>query len=160
MATVLEIRTAVDRLHCELKEVAKSAEPASWHWKKDETTWSIAQIIAHVAEFECFFADDVRRLHAEPGTRFGRTMEHEQRLNAVALNGGESVHSLLSNMNNSQRCVTEVLSELLDEDLDIEGVNPKFGTKTIEWVVAHFIVEHLEKHLDQLRRTLDAYSST
>jgi hypothetical protein len=159
VTTVAEIRSSVEQFHRKIEETCSSVDTIALHWKKDPDTWSVAQILAHVAEFEHFFGDDVRRLHDSPGCPFGRTMEDAKRLNAVMLTGNESRAELLANLSEGRQYFLTVLDDLTDVDLSIEGTNPKFGTKSIDWVIGHFIVEHLEKHASQLQRTLAAYES-
>lgn len=157
MATVAQISEAVQRLHAELTETAKAVEPAGLHFHPDENAWSVAQILAHVAEFEHFFSTDVLRVKADPGAKFGRTMEHEARLQAVRLNGSETLEQLLQGISSSEAETLGNLGQLSDSDLHVEGTNPKFGNQTIEWEIGHFITEHLEKHIGQIKRTYQAY---
>lgn len=157
MASVADIQSTVRRLHAELNETAKKVEPQALHFHPDENAWSVAQILAHVAEFENFFTTDVLRLRENPGSRFGRTMEHEERLQAVQLTGQETPEDLLGRVAESEQVTLSRLGELTDADLSVTGTHPKFGEQTIEWELGHFITEHLEKHIGQLQRTHAAY---
>lgn len=157
MASVADIQANVKRLHAELTEEAKRVEPEAVHFHPDENAWSVAQILSHVAEFENFFTIDVLRLRDNAGGRFGRTMEHEARLQAVELTGHESLGELLGHVDASLQSTLSRLGELSDMDLLVKGTHPKFGEQTIEWELGHFITEHLEKHIGQLKRTHAAY---
>ncbi|MDQ0190262.1 putative damage-inducible protein DinB [Alicyclobacillus cycloheptanicus] len=157
MATVKEITQELSRLHDALVEEAQKVKPEALHFHPAEDAWSVAQIMAHVAEFEHFFSTDVLRVKANPGTRFGRTIEHAERLQAVALTGTETWEALLEGLSRSKEEMLRNLNQLTDADLSIEGTNPKFGTQTIEWEIGHFLTEHLEKHAGQIRRTYQAY---
>jgi len=157
MASVKGISELIRKLHEELHETSRTVESEALHFKPDENAWSVAQILAHVAEFEHFFSNDVVHVKINPGTKFGRTMEHEARLQAVQLKGMETLDSLLKGIQQSEQETLQNLSQLSDEDLLIEGTNPKFGNQTIEWEIGHFITEHLEKHIGQLKRTYQAY---
>ena len=134
--------------------------PSELHWKADDSTWSVAQILAHVAEFEQFFSQDVLRLRDTPGTSFGRTMEHADRVQAVQLTGSEALEDLLQSIEHSRQVTVDMLDGLTDADLLVEGNHPKFGVRTIEWEIGHFLTEHLEKHIGQVNRTKLAYQQS
>lgn len=152
MTKVSDLEQTLRRSHLKLDEIARFVEPHNLHWKADESTWSVAQILAHVAEFEHFFTQDVLNLRENPGAKFGRTMEHEKRLEAVRLTGAETLDPLLLGIEQSKQETLAMLASLSEEQLQIEGTNPKFGTRTIEWEVEHFITEHVQKHIEQIER--------
>jgi len=149
---VREIRASIQQLHTDLEQTVSKMGPKELHFKSEEGTWSVAQILSHVAEFEHFFSQDVLNVVANPGTSFGRTMEHEARLKYVDLTGCETLAALLEGMEWSKQETLQMLSTLTDEDILIEAENPKFGSKTIKWQINHFIVDHLVKHLGQIQR--------
>ncbi|WAH36336.1 DinB family protein [Alicyclobacillus dauci] len=156
---VRKIEASVQQLHAELERAAVKVRPEALHFKPAEDAWSVAQILAHVAEFQNFFSQDVLHVKANPGTNFGRTMANEERLNAVNLTGSETLAALLEGVNRGRQATLHMLSRLTDDDLLTEAVNPKFGTKTVDWVIEHFITEHLEKHIGQVERTHRAYQA-
>lgn len=157
MASVVEIQDEVRRLHAELTKAATQVEPQALHFHPDESAWSVAQILSHVAEFEDFFTADALHLRDNPGSKFGRTMEHEARLKAVDLTDRESLDNLVQGIEQSEQQTLARIGQLSDSDLDIKGTNPKFGEQSIAWELGHFITEHLEKHIGQLNRTHSAY---
>ncbi|MCL6600937.1 MAG: DinB family protein [Alicyclobacillus macrosporangiidus] len=160
MGSVVSIREQVLELHERLERTARCVKPEALHWRPEEQAWSVAQILAHIAEFEHFFSSDVLNLKQHPGARFGRTMEHPERLQAVELTGDETLDTLLDGVHRGKHEVLAMLDALTDEDLAIEGTHPKFGTRTIEWEIGHFITEHIEKHIGQVERTYAAYCKT
>ncbi|WAH35633.1 DinB family protein [Alicyclobacillus dauci] len=159
MSKVSQTSEVVVGLHRDLADTVSGLDTEALHWKADESTWSVAQILAHVAEFEHFFSEDILHLKANPGTAFGRTMENVDRIRAVDLDGSESLEELLQRIDVSQHETLDMLSTLSDDDLLIHGSHPKIGERTIEWEIGHFITDHLEKHIGQIRRTLEAYHS-
>ncbi|AEJ43744.1 DinB family protein [Alicyclobacillus acidocaldarius] len=157
MESVAFIRNRVLQLHEELERAVEDISSEALHWKPSENAWSVAQVLAHVSEFEHFFSSDVLNLKANPGARFGRTVDHPERLRAVALSRDEALEDLLEGVRRGKQEVLSMLGALRDDDLEIEGDNPKFGRRTIAWVIDHFIIEHLEKHIGQIRRTYAAF---
>ncbi|GEO25346.1 hypothetical protein AAC03nite_11310 [Alicyclobacillus acidoterrestris] len=156
---VRKIATGIRELHADLERAAVKVAAPALHFKPSEDAWSVAQILAHVAEFEHFFSQDVLHVKGNPGTNFGRTVTHEARLEAVNLSGTETLVTLMEGLNRGKQEVLHMLSRLTDDDLSIEAVNPKFGTQTIAWIIGHFITEHLEKHIGQVERTHRAYQA-
>ncbi|OFW81307.1 MAG: hypothetical protein A2201_06825, partial [Alicyclobacillus sp. RIFOXYA1_FULL_53_8] len=114
MTTVSELAQTVRQLHLKLDETARSVEAHNVHWQADESTWSVAQILAHIAEFEHFFTQDVLNLRDHPGAKFGRTMEHEKRLEAVQLTGAETLDELLLAVEQSKQQTLAMLASLSD----------------------------------------------
>lgn len=160
MGRVEKLKETLTELHQHLRTtvdgVAREDEQAL-HWKQDDETWSVAQILAHVAEFQHFFGQDVKHLQQNPGAQYGRTVEHADRLNAVRLSGTETGSELWRGVSKAKEEVFAILGEFSDTDLDIVGTNPKFGHQTIGWVIGHFITEHIEKHIGQIQRVHKAY---
>ncbi|MFB5188781.1 DinB family protein [Alicyclobacillus fastidiosus] len=160
MTTTAEIKSKLLELHGELEHTVTGLTLSELHWKADAATWSVAQILAHVAEFEQFFSQDVLRLRDNPGTSLGRTMDHADRVQAVQLTGTESLQDLLRSIEQSRQVTVDMLDNLSDADLLAEGSHPKFGVRTIEWEIGHFLTEHLEKHIGQVNRTKLAYQQS
>ncbi|MBX5437216.1 MAG: DinB family protein [Alicyclobacillaceae bacterium] len=157
MDTVTSIRQRVVELQSRFRQVAAGVEPDALHWRPAPDAWSVAQILAHAAEFQSFFAKDVLHLRDHPGAGFGRTLEHPERLRAVELTGAERLDGLLAAFDQGCQDTLRMLDALQDADLAVEGTHPKFGRRSVAWEIDHFITEHLEKHIGQVERTYNAY---
>ncbi|PWI57126.1 DinB family protein [Sulfoacidibacillus thermotolerans] len=152
-----EFIATVEQLHNRLEQVIRRLDDQMLHWKPNENAWSIAQILAHIAEFEHFFSQDILQVAHHPLEKFGRTVEHEDRIKAVQLTGQEAREQLMQATRRGREEVLHSLHSLSDSDLQIEGFHAKFRYQTIEWQIQHFITEHLEKHIEQIQRTQAAY---
>src|SRR5579884_3185668 len=74
----------MERVQQSYLDTLSQADNRALHYRVAEDKWSLAQVLAHVAEAREFFLREIERLKAEPGTRMGRTMQDEHRLAAVA----------------------------------------------------------------------------
>jgi uncharacterized damage-inducible protein DinB len=151
----------VDELHADLERTVRPLGREQLHWQPSGDGWSIAQVLAHIAEFQPFFVGELLRVKADPSLKWGRGLAHPQRLAAVEQGGGASLDELWPRVDAAHRQTVEVLKGLSDADLAIEAehVNPKFGRQSTAWLVEHFITEHLEGHIAQIRRNLAAMGS-
>ncbi len=132
------------------------ADEHSLHHRIADDKWSLAQVLAHVAEAREFFLGEIERLKSAPGVRMGRTMQDERRLAAVANTETLSAGELRSRLVRSHNEVMRVLKSLAESDLRIMGehVNPKFGRQSLGELLQHFVIEHSLKHAEQAKRCL------
>lgn len=142
-----------------IEEVAALPEEAV-RWKPAPDQWSILEVLAHVEEAVEYWLEELGRVIANPGVSWGRTLQDERRLAAVAQASQRSTDEVLQGLRRVRRLVQERLSKVRDEDLEIAAphVNPKFGTQSMRFLVEHFLVEHLEAHLKQIARNLQRYA--
>lgn len=161
-ANTLQERIArVAALYQELDQVVAQVTPDQYQWQPAENVWSVAEILAHIDEFPSFFLGELLKVKANPDVRWGRTMDNPARLQAVAQGKGRSLAEARQRLAASREHVLATLGSLTDADLTIEAehVNPKFGRKSMGWLVDHFIIEHLENHIKQIRRNLGQYAA-
>ncbi|MGI8614723.1 MAG: DinB family protein [Nocardioidaceae bacterium] len=118
--------------------------------RDDEESWSAAEVLAHLGEFPRFFADDLRRLLADPAVPVGRTVEHEERLAAVASAKDKGVHELIAAMENAFADLADAVSRLGDDDLQLVTENRKYGAEPLTAFLARYVLGHKSGHLDQL----------
>ncbi|WP_079527393.1 DinB family protein [Halobacillus hunanensis] len=127
-------------------------------WKPSEDEWSILQVHCHVNESLNFWTEDL--LGAVNGNeKWGRTLKHEGRLAAVENVEGTNIQEIRSQIEASRDRVVNELGKLDPSVLDMEKehVNPKFGVKPLSFLVEHFIVEHVDKHVSQAERNVNNY---
>lgn len=144
-----------------IEEVAALPEEAV-RWKPAPDQWSILEVLAHVEEAVEYWCEELGRVMANPGVSWGRTLQDERRLAAVAQASRRSTKEVLQGLARVRRLAQERLSRVLDADLEITAphVNPKFGIQSMRFLVEHFLVEHLEAHLKQIARNLQRYAET
>lgn len=159
MTKCAELMEKIEELHDQLDRKRDAFSEVDVYWQPDEDSWSVMQVLVHIAEFEPFFMNELKNVVQNPGVSWGRTMQHEGRLRAVEEGKHDRLDEVYDRIRQSKEYVTSVLKQLRDEDLQIESphVNPKFGVKSMEWLVNHFIIEHLETHLKQLDRIVNQY---
>lgn len=118
--------------------------------RDDEHTWSAAEVLAHLGEFPRFFAADLRRLLADNAVPVGRTVEHEERLAAVAGAAGKGLDELTGAMADAFADLADALSGLRDSDLRLVTQNRKYGAEPLTAFLARYVLGHKRGHLDQL----------
>lgn len=126
-------------------------------WKPAPEVWSILEILSHLEEAVPYWAKEIQRVVARPGVEWGRNHENEVRLAAVAAASQRGVKDVLAGFQTGvQRAVVE-LTKLRDEDLIIESPsrNPRFGIKSMSFVLDHLLVTHLRGHLGQIERNVE-----
>lgn len=148
------MREELRRSQKELLAALNQADSTSLHHLASEGVWSLAQVIAHISEARRFFIAEVLRVASSPGTRMGRTMNHPARLAAVETHAQDSSEQLGNALVASHAELMAGLDKLDDAALDIPGEHVKFGHQTLREFIAHFIVEHDQKHVQQAQRCL------
>jgi uncharacterized damage-inducible protein DinB len=142
------IDTLLDRVH--------SLDEATLRKKPSPEEWSVQEVLCHVAEANSFWLNELRRVVRSPGP-WGRGMDHEGRLAAVDHRKPDEV---ITEIKEGKKLVDAVLSELREEDLDVEAPhrNPKFGNRPVSFLLDHFMVEHIDRHIKQIDRILERIS--
>ncbi|MGJ9384405.1 DinB family protein [Salipaludibacillus sp. CF4.18] len=160
MATV-NIQDSIQSVHTSLDHIIQTAEglkEETIRWKPSEEEWSIMQILCHLVEALQYWLDEIEHLLEFPDTEWGRGLQHEGRLMAVAESAVErqSVQDVLKEIEAEKVSVEKVLSKLDEEKLNREAPsrNPRFGTKPLSFIVDHLLVEHASKHDGQIQRNL------
>lgn len=113
-----------------------------------EGKWSIAQVIAHLAQFELIWAVRVRSIlgaDTPPLVPFD-----QERWNANVYRG-EPVSELLDQIAFLRRMNLSFLEALRDDEWERAGIHAEYGHNTIGQLVERF-EKHQEKHLGQVER--------
>ncbi|PTL38006.1 DinB family protein [Alkalicoccus saliphilus] len=141
-------------------EQGEKLDEELFSWKPSSEEWSIQEITAHVAEFPLYFTSELLGVVKDGQEKWGRGLDHPERLEAVNKAFDASQKELVKNVQSTSKEVEDRLGSLKDEDLDQEQEhrNPKFGNKSMEFLVEHFLVEHLDKHINQHQRVQSQYA--
>ena len=118
--------------------------------------WTIMQSLAHIVEFLPYWAREFEKLVKAPGNAFGRTHTHEGRLQAVREHAADSLQQIRSNLPESYADLDTVLATLSERDLELTGLHPKYGERTLDWFINEFVTIHLVEHLQQIQACLHA----
>jgi hypothetical protein len=122
----------------------------------DELTderWEAGQVWAHVAEFPGYWLGQINRVIAQPthgAIPFGRVKTDVGRLDAIERERHTDPPTLLERVRASLAEVGDAARSWPPEIWRLRGAHPTLGEMTVERMVDHFIVSHLEEHADQL----------
>ena len=122
----------------------------------DELTserWEAGQVWAHLAEFPGYWLGQIQRVIAQPthgAVPFGRVKTDANRLAAIERERHTDPASLLERVRGSLAEIGDAMRAWSPEEWRLVGAHPTLGEMTVERIVEHFIVDHLEEHADQL----------
>lgn len=124
--------------------------------------WEAGQVWAHLAEFPAYWLAQARLVVAaraegapEP-IAFGRTKTDPQRLAAIERDRRTDPGRLLVLVREGVSATAAALDAWDAEALAARGRHLTLGEMSVERLLEHFIVAHLEEHADQLDGLADA----
>jgi hypothetical protein len=146
-----------DRLHAGARRIRDLAEPSYSFFlsSPDEKTgeqWDAGQLLAHTAEFGPYWlaqAQLVVDAAAHPAP-FGRVKSDPDRIAAIERDRAEEPLALLDRIDSWIGDVLGWLDARSADELARIGVHPTLGEMSVQRIIEHFCVEHLEEHRDQL----------
>jgi DinB superfamily len=129
-------------------------------WVPAEGVWSVMEILCHIREFVSFWTEEALRIARRPEEAWGRDHTDAARLAAVANTAEHRLEDVLTDIHRAGRRSADALTELSDADLDVEAAsrNPRWGRKPASFVVDRLLVQHVEKHLGQIRRNVGQFA--
>lgn len=116
--------------------------------------WTIMENLAHICELMPYWADEIAGLVAAPGQNFGRTMQHEGRLQAIHEHSSDTLAQIQVALPDSYAHLDHVLQQLHDHDLELVGQHSKFGERPLAWFIQEFVTDHLANHVTQINTCL------
>jgi hypothetical protein len=137
----LSVQHSYDELNQLIDGPLAQLDPAKLYEAPAENEWSIMQNLAHIVEIMPYWANEIEKLVASPGQKFGRTQQNEGRLKAIDEHGRDSL---------------EQIKALRDSDLVLTGVHVRYGEKSLDWFIEDFVTGHLIAHLEQIRGDMAA----
>lgn len=148
--------TSIQNITEQIVQVFEGLTDEVIRWKPAEDKWSIMEVLCHVEEAVPYWLREIQSLVQSPGSEWGRGLQHEGRLAAVAGAGNRSIKEVLEAITTSKGQVLEILGSLREEDLNKEAPsrNPRFGTKPLSFIIEHLLVEHQQTHLKQIYRNI------
>lgn len=128
-------------------------------WRPAPDVWSIQEILCHVEEFIPYWTRQTLQMINRPDEPWGRDHTDRDRKLAVESASQRDFPSVVNGIRAAAQSSAEALSRLSDGDLAVESAsrNPRWGVKPARFVVDHLLVQHLEKHLGQIRRNMDQH---
>lgn len=151
------LRSAADEIIAE----ARALPTGLITWIPAEGVWSVMDNLCHIREFVPFWTAEVLRITGSPTEPWGRDHTDAARLAAVTNTAQYAIEDVLRDLDAGVRNAAAALAKLTDEDLAIEATsrNPRWAVKPASFVVEHLLVQHLEKHLGQIRRNVAQYQA-
>jgi uncharacterized damage-inducible protein DinB len=128
-------------------------------WIPGDGVWSVMDILCHIREFVPFWTAETLSIARRPDERWGRDQTDDARLAAVANTASYQLEDVLADIRGAVRRSADTLNDLSDADLAIEATsrNPRWGLKPASFVVDQLLVQHVEKHLGQIRRNVTEF---
>lgn len=149
-----EMKASLAASQAEYERLLDGVNEATLHARPLPNEWTMAENLVHMANARTFFVGETRRVLAEPGTRMGRTVDDVGRLQAIALHGGDSQAAIREAMQTTHATQMQLFNDLQPADLQVMGVHVKRGPQTLGAFVHHFLVEHNEAHVQQIKELL------
>jgi uncharacterized damage-inducible protein DinB len=141
-----------------LSEVA-GLPPDVVTWQPAEEVWSVMDILCHVQEFVPYWTAQTLRVIEHPQEMWGRDHTDRDRLAAVTNTADRRLSDVDRAIRQAAAESAATLSRLHDADFDVEATsrNPRWGLKSAGFIVDHLLIEHVEKHVGQIRRNVTQY---
>jgi uncharacterized damage-inducible protein DinB len=141
------LRVAAAPLLQRVRAVPRSA----LHTAPDEQTWSAMKILAHVAEFVPYWAEQARTVATGPeGLAFGRSPEDPDRIAAVVEHADDTLEAATERLQGALTKATVVLGAIPAGAWTRRGRHSRRGDMTVAEIVEVFMLGHLEDHARQL----------
>jgi len=150
------VRIANDELDERLRTLAAAIPAELLHKDPGEGQWTLAENLAHIAEFSRFFAADLAAQLEHEGATVGRTHEHPGRNAAIAAATSKSLDDLRECLDTAFAALADQLGQLRSEHLDRVGHNRKYGPEPLERFLDRYVLGHKAAHAQQLEMTINA----
>ena len=154
-AAAIRLQATTDEIIAEVRRM-----PAELiNWIPAEGVWSVLDILCHIREFVPFWTGETLRIVRRPNETWGRDHTDTARIAAVTNTAAYKLEDVLSDIHEAVQRSTDALRALSDADLDIHAPskNPRWGVKPASFVVDHLVVQHVGKHLGQIRRNVGQF---
>jgi uncharacterized damage-inducible protein DinB len=147
-SAVAEMLADVDRLPAELIT-----------WRPADDVWSVMDNLCHVQEFVPYWTAQALQAIRHPDQLWGRDHSNTDRLAAVTNTAARRLADVERAIRDVAREAADAIRQLSDADLDVEATskNPRWGRKPAFFILDHLVVQHVEKHLGQIRRNVQQF---
>ncbi len=129
------------------------------HWKPATNVWSVMEIVSHVREFVPYWTTQALQVARDPDRLWGRDHLDPDRLAAIQQGVGQTLAAAAAATREVVRASAEALRSLSDRDFASTAVsrNPRWGRQPASFIVDHLVIQHVEKHLGQIRRNVEQF---
>ena len=155
---------AADRLTQTTEEILAEVQqlpPELIHWVPAPGVWTVMDNLCHIREFVTFWTGQTLRIVRTPGEAWGRDHTDTARLAAVTNTAACRLDEVVADIRDAVRRSASTLKSLSDADLGVEATskNPRWGRKPASFVVEDLLVQHVAKHLGQIRRNVAQFAA-
>jgi uncharacterized damage-inducible protein DinB len=134
-----------------LGELLNGRPAGDLRWTPAPGRWSVAQIVAHLADAEIVFAYRVRTILAAPGTAI---QAYDQNAWSSSQRGEHADPQMALNVIRALRESTlALLTRLNDEELERYGVHAERGKESLRHLISLY-AGHDRNHLAQIERLI------
>jgi hypothetical protein len=153
---------AADRLEAAAEEMLSEVARLPHElitWKPAEGVWSVMDILCHDEEFVPYWTAQAQQVVRDPDQIWGRDHTHEGRLAAVENTASRILSGVEASIRDAVRQSAETLRQLSDADFAAEAPsrNPRWGRKPVSFIVDDLLIQHVEKHVGQIKRNAAQY---
>lgn len=136
-----------------LAKLLKKVSPAKARKRPAPAKWSIAEIVAHLADTEMVMGCRIRMVLGEPGVSL---QPFDQDAWAAAMNYGKrDARKSFAQYRGFRESNVALLKSLTAEQWKLSGMHPERGEQTIE-TIARMTAGHDINHMSQIERILSA----
>jgi len=152
------IRSSIASLHQLIDGPLAHIDARKLYQPPAENEWTIMQNLAHIVEFMPYWAGEIEKLVAEPGSNFGRTPEDVGRLQGISEHEMASLSKIKEALPGNYHRLDDVLKKLKDSDLELTGKHVRYGEKPLDWLIEEFLTNHLRGHVEQIKSSIASVS--
>ena len=154
--------TAAVRLESAVREMLAEVERLPIDlitWRPADDVWSVMDNLGHVHEFVPYWTGQALQVARHPDELWGRDHTNTDRLAAVTNTSVRRLADVEQAIRAAVRDAADSIRRLTDADLDVEATsrNPRWAQKPASFIVDHLVVQHVEKHLGQIRRNIQQF---
>jgi hypothetical protein len=131
------------------------------HRQPSPGEWSVMMALGHVSEVLPYWSQQATRvaMSDRDDEPIGRALDDPDRLGAVERHADGRVEDVLPLLRDGLAEAMHSLRNLPADRWSRTALHPRLGPITVEYIVEHFLVSHVEEHLSQIDATLATVQS-
>ena len=147
--TLTKALAALRQTQQDFLEIVDQATEEVLYRRPTEDSWTLAEVLAHMAEARQFFAGEIRKVLTTSQTKVGRMLDNPQRLQNIDDHGQDSLETIRQRLIDSHQAMIETLNELAEADLEKTVEHIAYGPLTLEAFIQRFLIGHDRIHVEQ-----------
>ena len=147
---VKELQEGLLAAHAQVVDSVEGLSEADAHRVPAPGEWTIAQLLAHIAEIQSFWTAKAILITQEDDPNITRTgVENDIREAAVTGQADDSMADLLPRCGEASERAVQLIGEINPEDLDRPGHRGENNPITVHGVI-QYVTGHVEEHVGQI----------